>query len=368
MPIVQHIADPRTGVQAFVDKCDGEVNGLVVATRPLKTLTSTIKFFSNDTYGVDMAQNGSLGGVDENVHDGIDNVYWTGSSIAGIKFDFNDPAVFHAGANSVSSTNAAVNDTMQFAKGANLDVSGYVAIEFWIYVDSNWSDGDSIAIYGYDTGVGQIGDAVNLEDYFSYGVFDTWHKVTIPLVDMDLASGIIDALRIQIITKEVQSPTFYIDELKFKQTGNAIIFTVKPDIGTWLHVKSIMVTIVDDLTGIVLVPSDSHNATMPGLAYDRMLGANALASGLTYQRVQDGDVVAAYTSHQLSDWLQFPNARLAAAVSDGANTMVNINTEFSTPEILKAEDLDELRMLVLDDLTGITMIRMACGCMVEQRS
>jgi len=367
MPVHSIIKDAATNMTAQVDSPDGEKSGVVVVTRPLKTLTSTIKFFSNDTYGIDMAQDGSLGGADENVHDGLDNVYWTASSIIGIKFDFNDNTVFHDTANSVSSTNAAVNATMQFAKGGNLDVSGYVAIEFWIYVASNWSAGDSISIYGFDIGVGQVGNAVYLEDYFTYGVFGTWHKVTIPLVDMGLATGIIDALRISIVTKEVQSPTFYIDELKFKQTGDSVVFTVKPDIGTWLHVKSIMVTIVDDLTGIVIVPSDAHNATMPGLAYDRMLGANALASGLTYQRIQAGETVAAYTSHQLSDWMQFPNARLEAAVSDGANTMVNINTAFSTPEILRAEDDDVLRMLVQDDLTGITMIRMACGCMVEQR-
>ena len=368
MPVHSVIKDAATNKTAQVDSPDGEKSGIVAVTRPLKTLTSTIKFFSNDDYGVDMNQNGSLGGADENVHDGLDNVYWTGTSIAGTKFDFNDNTVFHDTANSVSSTNAAVNDTMQFAKGANLDVSGYVALEMWIYVDNDWTAGDSIKIYGFDIGVGQIGNSVNLEDYFNWGIYDTWHKVTIPLVDMGLAAGTIDAVRIEIVTKLVKSPLFYIDELKFKQTGDSIVFTVTPDKGTWLHVKSIMITAVDDLTGIVDVLKDTANATMPGLAYNNILGVTALASGLTYQRVRAGETVAAYTSHQLSDWMQFPNAQLMAAVSDGTNTMININTAFSIPEILRAEDGDGLRMLVQDDLTGLIMLRMACGCMVEQRT
>jgi len=40
MSIRSHITDPRNKNQAFVDSTQGEVQALVVATRPLKTFTN----------------------------------------------------------------------------------------------------------------------------------------------------------------------------------------------------------------------------------------------------------------------------------------------------------------------------------------
>ena len=361
MPIDSHITDPRNARMAWVDATDGEQQAAIVATRPLKTFSHTIKSFINSDYGVEMNQDASLGGVDENVHDGLDNPYWDGTSIVGGKFTFNSLEQFHAGARSVKTDDAAINDVMQFAAGANLDVSGYVAISMWIYVDKDWKAGDSIKIYGYDIGVGQVGNAVNLEDYFSWGIFKVWHNVIIPVADMDLSTETIDALRIEIVSKEGKSPKFYVDELKFKQTGTPLEYCIEPDEGTWLHVTSMMTSIVDAMAGTLA------SGTMPALAYNKLLAEAALPAGITYQRIKGGEITA-YTSHQLSDFLSFPNTTLSSAISDGTNTMVNIQTNPATPIILKSEDDDMLCIKISDDLTGLLSLRVAAAGMVEKRA
>ncbi len=60
-----------TPVEANTDA--GEDTGLVVATRPHKTFDTKTVFFTNPTYGREMAQDAAFGAVAWNVHDGTDN-------------------------------------------------------------------------------------------------------------------------------------------------------------------------------------------------------------------------------------------------------------------------------------------------------
>ena len=70
-----------TKTAATVTHADQEANALVVATRPLKTFENAIRFFTSDNEGIDMNVDASSGGTPELIHDGIDNVYWTGTTI-----------------------------------------------------------------------------------------------------------------------------------------------------------------------------------------------------------------------------------------------------------------------------------------------
>lgn len=74
MPGKFHIIDPKTGIQAEVVDGNDEVHALAVATRPLKTYTNEPSYFTNDTYGVEMAQEVSFGGTPVGVFDGEDTV------------------------------------------------------------------------------------------------------------------------------------------------------------------------------------------------------------------------------------------------------------------------------------------------------
>lgn len=346
-----------------VDSTEGEVRGLVVATRPLKTFEFKTVFLTNDTYGEDINQDASAGGTPEQVHNGIDDVLWTASAIVGVKYTFNSTDVAKAGSNSIKTNNPNVNNIMQIAKGSNLTVSGYVSLSMWVYVASDWGVGDSINIYGWDTGTGlQVGTSVNLEDYFNSGVFGVWHKITIPLSDMGLISGTIDALRIQNIAKTgAKSPVFYLDVIQFEQTGAPIRYEVKPDIGTWFHVTSIKRVFADVYDGTVT------DGTMPGLSYDKILG-ETLDVGYVYQRIKNGNIDFSVTTQSLSDILHLPNTRLESVIDDGTNVFIAIQTNLETPLILKSEDLDHLRLTIQEDLSGFLLMRIAVSGYEENRS
>jgi len=279
MGLKSWITDKATGKSAEVDDAGGtEKKSLVVATRDLKTYINTILPFLNSTYGANMNQNCAYGGVPEKVHDGTDSVLWAGSSIVGAKFTFDSADQSHGGTKSVKIDAAEINDIMQFAKGANLTVSNYVALTMWIYVDKDWKAGDSIKVYGYDVGVGQVGNSVNLEDYFAWSDYDTWHQIAFPLTDMGLTSGTIDALRIEIVAKEGKSPKFYLDDIQFEQSGTPAEFCIEPTKGTWLHVQGLTIVMAD------ATPSILADGTMPYLAYDKLLGVTALTIGILFQR------------------------------------------------------------------------------------
>jgi len=239
MTIKSLITDPCTGIQAHVNDGD-ECNALIVATRPLKTFTNKLSFFTSDDYGINMNQNAGTGGTPEEVHDGIDSVLWTASDIiGGGKSTFNSTDQNHtaAGTKSIKNDNSPIGDVFQFAKGSDLDCNGYVSLSMWVYVDKDWKGGDSISIYGWDTDTAtQIGISVQLENYFSWANYDVWHKITIPLTDMgDVdVSTTLDALRVSQDTAEGKAPKYYLDDIQFEETGTPIDYIVKPEAGTVL--------------------------------------------------------------------------------------------------------------------------------------
>ncbi|MFH1626332.1 MAG: hypothetical protein ABID54_14425 [Pseudomonadota bacterium] len=58
---------------------------------------------------------------------------------------------------------------------------------------------------------------------------------------------------------------------------------------------------------------------------------------------------------------------MPVAIGDAANTLVSLEIKFQVPEILKAEDNDELRVTVQDNLSGLLMLRMVAAGYEEVR-
>lgn len=357
-----NIVDPSNNKSAEVDSADGEKKAVVVATRDLKTFKFHTSFFTNDDYGIDMNVNAATGGTPLKVHNGIDDALWTGSSILGSKFTFNSTDFAHAGSNSIKIDNPKVGNILQLAKGSSLDVSGYVSLTMWVYVASNWGLGDSISIYGWNTGTGLVvGNSVNLENYFNYSVFGVWRKISIPLSAMSLASGTIDALRVQVLSRGGPlSPTFYLDDMQFEETGAPIAFKVEPDKGTWFHVTSLSQSFADAYDGTLT------DGTMFKLSYDKILG-ETLAVGYLYRKIINNLVDFSITKKSLSNILQFPNAKISSVIDDGTNVFLSTQSDFVYPLVLKSEDLDRLEMVVQEDLTGLLLMRISVDGYVEIR-
>jgi hypothetical protein len=366
MTIDIYITDPSTGRSAAVVDSE-EKNALVVATRDLKQLQNRLRYFFNSDYGIELNQDASAGGTPAKVHDGTDSVLWTATDIVGgakTTFDSTDQNHTPAGTKSVKVDNAPINDVFQFDKGSDLDASNYVSLTMWIYVDKNWALGDNIEIYGYDTGTAlQVGDAVNLRNYFEYSVFDIWQKVTIPLTDMgDLASyTTLDALRVRVVNKTTLGPTFYIDDIQFEQTGTPISFDLEPEKGTWLYVNSLQIVVADDYTGTLA------DATMPKVPYNLLLGTT-LSAGILYRRTQNNEIVTSTSIRSTADFMTFSNASITGTGSDGTNSWFSVNIKFNEVVILKYEERDKMSLTIAEDLSGLLYFRVSAGCREEIRS
>jgi len=364
MTLGYYIQDPVTKRRAEVLD-DIEHNGLVVRTYPLKTYENSLQFFSNADYGVDMNQNAAAGGTPEKIHDGTDSVLWTASDIVGGgKTTFNSTNQNHtaAGTKSIKVDNSPVDDVFQIAKGSDIDLNNYVSLSMWIYVDKDWKNNDRIDVYGWDTDTGaQVGVRVDLSDYFSFNSYDVWHQLIIPLLDMELeATTTLDAIRFVIVTKEGKSPKFYIDDIQFEETGTPIAFEIKPDKGTWLHVKGFTISVADALA------STLAEAGLPFLAYDKFLGVT-LAAGITYQREQNGVTKFTQTIKSLLDFMQLAGTKISGSGSDGTNTWVTLEVIHQEPLLLKSENEDTLRFTIAEDLSGLLQFRINAGCKIEER-
>lgn len=365
MPVKTLIIDPRTGLQATVSGEQDEPSSLVVATRPLKTFNNRPFFFVTSEGSKDMNVVVTFGGTPEKIHDGIDSVLWTGSSIVGTKVTFDSGIQSHGGTKSIQVDNAAVGDVLQLAKGSDLDCNNYSAITLWVYVDKDWLAGDSITFYGWDTGAGaMVGNSINIEEYFDYSLLDTWQKIAISLDYFgDVAtSTTLDAVRMQIVSSDGKSPKFYIDDIQFEESGAPVDFNVIPRGGTWLYLTSFDVIVVDEYDATLV------NNSMPKIPYDGFLGVPTLTSGLVAKRTQFGKTMFSATLRDLIDFIGLPNTIIAGYGSDGTNTWVKTSQSMATPLILKSEDGDRFTYTVRDDLSGLKKFWISVACFEEERS
>ena len=361
MPIDSFITDPRNGYAAQVDATTGETQGLVVATRPLKSYRHQLWLFENPTYGADMNKNVTFGGTPDAVY--TDNGEWTTSAVVGT-WDFDQAAIKQGGTKAIDALLTVNDDVAQAAKGSEMTVSGFVALSGYIYITAWDSRGvKGVGVQGWDVDAGlPVGVEVDIGNYINQTTFGAWQQFVIPIADFAFTAATLDALRFRTIdTGPGVAPDYYLDTVRFENTGTPQVYRVQPDLGTWFHVKRIRITMADNWV------STLADATLPEIPYDALLGVSALTSGLLYQRIQGGEVAYSFSTRQVSDWFQMPGATMGVAIGDASNTMITIEIPFEVPEILKAEDDDELRVTVQDNLSGLLMLRMVAGGFEEAR-
>ncbi len=355
------IVDRASRLSTEVDNNSGfEKSALVVAMRPLKRFENSVRFFSNATHGVDMNINAAAGGTPEEVHDGTDNAYWTGSEPIGTKATFDSGDRANSGTKSVKWDKPSLNDVVQFDKGSDLTVSSYASLTLFVNVDKDWTAGDSVSIFGWDTGTTSVvGNTVLLEDYINELDFDTWQKATIALTDLGLTSGTIDALRMEVVGIDGKAPKFYIDDIQFEETGEPVEFVLEPETGTWLYVHSLTISMADAFDTTV------SDGTVQGVPYNNFLGV-PLVSGIGYRREQGGEIKFDAIITGSIDLMQFPGTVIQSG-GDATNAWVSFNVPMTEPFLLKAEHGDRLIFIMNDDLSGLLWLRVTAGCKKEDR-
>lgn len=369
MSIKARIIDSASGLEACVVD-EAEHNALVVATRPLKVNTGTVRFFINDTYGPEMAQNGAYGGTPVLLSDGEDTSAWNFSEPVGTKWVADSTDQAYTGTQSMKFDNGKVGDIMQLLNnvgpGNNIDLTGnYVAFTMWVYISANWADNDNMSLYGYLTDTGtQVGIMANLRDYLPVANLDQWQFVNIPLTDMELEAATIDSIRIENVERDgARSPLFYIDDFQLEETGTPVEFELKPEPGTWLYIESYQTTFVDAYDGTLL------NGTGPNLSYNKLLDYTA-TTGYVFRQFSDDQTIPLTTLRiiNLFDALQLPESEITNFVSDGTNTMVTIKQTQPKSVILKSELADKITITIEDDFSQFIHMIISIQGTVEQRN
>jgi len=296
---------------------------------------------TNPLFGTALNQDGSFSGTPDQVHNGIDDVLWTGTEPSGNKVTFSSADRAFAGSFSVKIDNPSAGDIWQFGKGSNLTIANYSAITLKINIDRDWGIGDSVSLYGYDTGGAVIvGVKVLIENYIDITTFDAWQPVTIPFSDLGL-SGTIDAFRMEQESKTGRAATWYLDNFQVEETSAAINFRYSPNGDTVFHITKAQVFVVVD--GV------SENALQ---AYDKFYSLPALANGIGATIQAGGNIVVNTAENDLQDAIQQPQVTVQTG-GDGTNSWMKVFSDIEFALDGRKRDFIEYR--VQDDLTGLAV-------------
>lgn len=339
--IKAQIEDPITRQVSCVHGRDG-IGGVVVYTREYEEPLTTTRPFLNADFGNNLAQDGTEAASPApiNIHDGLDNTYWTGSNIVGSSVTFNSTARPRTGAQSIDVNGMSLNDVFQIDKGSSQSLSGYSVLKMWVNIDRRWDAGDEISIFGYDTAAGaQVGDSVLLSNYIDIASFDVWQQAIIPLEDMNLTDESITGFRWQQTQVQAQPPEFYLDDIKIADQG--ITFIAQPDLGTIFYVDSIRFTFMD-------------NATSPASNDPNTLIGTTLTNGFLINREDDGELIIARVLASSADFFSFGFNEIVFR-DNGTNTIQCLEVNFKRPVKLNAIEGDDIRITVRDDLSGFLL-------------
>jgi len=301
------------------------------------------------------AANGAFSGTPEKIHDGLDSTLWTATSVVGNKFTFNSTNVIINGAASIEIANPNVGDIMQFDNGSDFPLSAHAAITFNIQITSDWTPGDSISIYGYDTGGGvQVGTKVLIEGLIDITDLVVTQVVVIPLADMGLATATVDAFRIEIETRGgPKSPTFYMDDLQIEELGENIDFTLLPNPGKKTKIHRFAVNVSGPLDMHLLRNPSTDGFSVSNLDINKILNIGPLTNGILTTRTRKGVDGFLGNFRKLGDNLKFA-ANLKNEISNGVLSCISLTLDFTDPPIMDNAFSDKIVVTVRDDLTALT--------------
>lgn len=352
-----------SGISQDVIEKDGR-NGAYVLTDERRTVSPSLLAFFNPTFGIDMNINAAFSGTPEPVHNGIDSTEWTGSAIVGTDYTFNSTNQANTGTRSVEINAAGVNDIAQFLNPAgsiDFSVTPFVALTLFIRVENNWSAGDSISLYGYDTvGAAQVGSKVLLESFFNETAQGVFQQLTILLTDMNLQSSTIDAFRIQTESRQGTAPLWYIDDWQIEQTGEPVVYQVVPIPDSIFELTNLRVIFADT------TPTTLSDGTMPLLDYELFLSEPAKSIGIIFRIISSGEIVFQSQSRQLSDLLSFGS--INNLFSTGTKTYIDIDIDFNEITTLRLDSrtFDRMEIILAEDWRGLDLFRVIASVQVEQ--
>lgn len=325
----------------------GQHAGFVVLTDPLRNFIPTVVPFINELFGNQMNQAISFGGTPELITDGgSGGTEWTGTANQGT-WNFADSG-------KTTITSALNNDSATFDDAGTIDMSGYTAISGLVDLDTYNAAQNTIVIQFGLAGIA-LGNSVDLDDYINVSDFSE-QAFAIPKEDLGINELVVDEMSITVLRSGGTKPTIKFDNIQIEETGTPAVFKVSAaENQSDLHVKKVRFLIADAHTGIVTGSTTTY-PTMPGIAYDKILGLSALTIGIVVQIVLDGVITTAVSIKQMSDMIGI-GADVVTLTSDGTNTFMVLELEFSETIVLKRgqENTSFISLTINDDLSGLLL-------------
>lgn len=354
MPLNNYITDISTDLAAnVVSKNHRKPNGLVTYTEPRQDFYAVSLPFESNENGANMNIDASTSGISLPVHNGNDTALWTGSNITGAKVDFSSTNQAYTGTQSIEFDRMSNGDLCQIDNGAPVVLAGnYVALSFAVYVDSNFSAGDDIVIYGYDTSLGAtVGVSVSLKNYFDRLDTGLWQIAQIPLSDMNLSSATIDSFRIEVVATQAGKPLWYLDVLDLEGASGSrpIKFSIQANNETRYYKSSLLIELANNIS-TTLADNSMYN-----LDYSSFLG-QAMPMGLQFSFFSNNELLNTYIVKDISD-LTTRGFIITNAFSDGTNSYLTMKLDFAQPIILDSQFIDTINITVNDDLSGLLKFR-----------
>lgn len=313
-------------------------HGIVAYTMDLHPRARATTTLLNATYGRAMNQTPAFTGTPENVHNGIDNVYWTASALSGT-WTFNSTAQAHSGTNSIDATSSNNNREAQIEAGASIDANDYNSFAGWIYI-TGWSTAGSaknvelrLRLAGVDVGV-----PIEISDYIDTSLFNEWQQFIIPTVDF--ASGTID----QVVIKTIDigggpAPDYYLDDMRFEELGGFIDYTYMPPNDKIFTITNIATNFVDNV---------AESAARNPLSF---LGISKLANGILLRFDVANQIVLSLPVKCLYELNKFASVNDVETVSDGTTTHLKV-TGFTEIK-LNGKTRDSVTYRIQDDLSSL---------------
>lgn len=323
---------------------DGK-NGLIVATRPYNNYEFKRYPFISEEFGENM-NIPLVFGDPHRIHNGGDDTLWTGSVIAGTSPDFNSDIQSYEGLYSIRWGNPNVGSIFQLLN-TTIDLSNFIAITMWIYIQADWAANDSFSIYAFNGN--QVGNRVLLQDYITYTTTNVWQKITIPLSDMNLYTQEITAFRIQNEQRNnPRSPTFFLDNIQLEAKGESGLgsFVVEAESNTWFFCHELILTM-----------AMTYNGANGNLDYKKFLNLDTLENGINIVVRRFIDIRYQINFKSLGDFLNY-GGFIDHVLYDGSDeTFLKLKLPFDYPIVLQSEYNDRAIISINDDMSNLTSFR-----------
>lgn len=359
------ITNANDGAAAAVQQREGEETALVVATRDAVQRENRSGFFINETHGINLNIDASVGGTPLLVHDGTDTAAFTGSNIIGSSVTFADGLPANGGLDAVGVTAPSVNDVWEFDKTTTMNVGAFVSLTMFVYVVGAYAPGDVVELYLWDSAAAlQIGDAIDISDYFNSGDVGVWQPLNIPTTDFGVGatSTVVDGIRMRYANKSGAAVRFRMDDIQFEESGVPVRFFVKPEREEWLYINSFTISMRATQSGILA------NAGAPMLDPDTFLG-QSLSTFIVYARENNQGNVFTFPFNKVMDMLQFGGLNLHYGTNnDGTVLWLSQTSEVAEPLLLRPDYGDCLSYTISEDFSVLfTHFRIAYTGWVEKR-